>query len=81
MAGFRVASTGLRLAQRDGRHVVETQKGALVIPSAFVSVVEWILARNDFGGDEVASAFPENTREQLDQVLANLTKSGVLLQR
>lgn len=75
---YRVTSRNLQLIERDGQHMIENRAGALVVPATFVSMVKWVLARNQFEAADLTRAFPQATQKQTHQILANMARAGVV---
>jgi hypothetical protein len=71
---YRVKSKGIRMVQQGGRFglVSEVTRGATEVPADVVALVAWVLKRPQFSRSELASAFPDRSAAQLDQLLRDL---------
>jgi|GEM_PF-450480 bifunctional lysine-specific demethylase and histidyl-hydroxylase MINA len=72
---FGVSVKSLKILHKDGKALLESDKGQVPIPNDIVDPVAWIVEAGQFSGDEFAEAFPglaAAARTKLIQDLASM---------
>ena len=71
---YKVSGKGVRLIEQGGRYglVKEGSRNAIEVPGDVSALVDWVLERQQFSRNELATAFPECQIAKIDQLIKDL---------
>jgi ribosomal protein L16 Arg81 hydroxylase len=75
---FGIAIKSVKVVRKGPQALLESARGSVPIPDAVVAPVSWIVAQEQFSGDELASAFPQIDDAGRAKLIQDLTSMRVI---